>query len=75
MSGPRRLRPGQDIYRVIICPSDPDRPWYVRRYAYGVDAGFTVSEHETRDEARAAKKEHERKLDERQKFGKVGAVK
>jgi hypothetical protein len=74
MSGPRRLRPGQDIYRIEKVRNSEEDYWGVVRYSYGVPKGFAVSDHSSRDEARAAKKEHERKLDERQKFGKVGAL-
>lgn len=62
----RRLRPGRDIFRVdhIHGQHEDDPQWAVYRVAYGVNGhGFRMSEHSSRDEARAAKKQHEKEYD------------
>ena len=56
----RRLRPGRDIFRVepIHGAHEDDPQWGVYRVSYGLDGkGFRMSEHHSRDEARAAKKQ------------------
>lgn len=75
MNAPRRLRPGQDIYRIIKLENvDTEERWAIFRFTYGLPSGFQVSEHESRDQARYAKKQHERKLDAMEKFKKVGVL-
>jgi hypothetical protein len=60
----RRLVPGRDIYRVeAILTDEFGIRWGVFRYSHGVKSGFRVSEHETRDQARAAKIKHEENYD------------
>jgi hypothetical protein len=63
----RRLVPGRDIYRVQRIPTSSEggdeQAWGVFRYSHDATCGFRVSEHDTRDQARAAKIKHEENYD------------
>ena len=63
----RRLRPDRDIFRVGPIPGahEDDPQWGVYRVSFSANGkGFRMSEHRSRDEARAAKKKHEDDYDQ-----------